>query len=111
MSDGGKPFAISDRPTESGSIVLKEGIGIMMEQIRGLEFDRIEHRHKAGLGPKPLWFSIDSSEGQVQAGDAAFASSIGTNLKRLSGPEIAVLTRHGGGLLESRIQSYASELI
>ena len=52
ISDGGKPFAISDRPTESGSIVLKEGIGIMMEQIRGLEFDRIEHRHKAGLGPK-----------------------------------------------------------
>ena len=52
ISDGGKPFAIEDHPTQSGSIVLKEGLGIMMEQIRGLEFDRIEHRHKVGVsGP------------------------------------------------------------
>ena len=111
ISDGGKPFAIDDRPTQSGSIVLKEGLGIMMEQIRGLEFDRIEHRHKAGVGPKPLWFSIDSTEGEVQAGDAAIASAIKTDLKRLSEFEIAVLTRHSGGLAESRIQRYAPELM
>jgi len=111
ISDGGKPFAIDDRPTQSGSIVLKEGLGIMMEQIRGLEFDRIEYRHKAGVGPKPLWFSIDSTEGEVQAGDAAIASAIKTDLKRLSEFEIAVLTRHGGGLAGSRIQRYAPELM
>jgi NTE family protein len=111
ISDGGKPFAIDDRPTQSGAIVLKEGLGIMMEQIRGLEFDRIEHRHKAGVGPKPLWFSIDSTEGEVQAGDAAIASAIKTDLKRLSEFEIAVLTRHSGGLAESRIQRYAPELM
>ncbi len=91
--------------------MLKEGLGIMMEQIRGLEFDRIEHRHKAGVGPKPLWFSIDSTEGEVQAGDAAIASAIKTDLKRLSEFEIAVLTRHSGGLAESRIRRYAPELI
>jgi NTE family protein len=111
VSDGGKPFAIDDRPTQSGAIVLKEGIGIMMEQIRGLEFDRIEHRHKAGVGPRPLWFSIDSIEGEVQAGDAAFASAIKTDLKRLSEVEISMLTRHAGGLVEARIRRYAPELM
>ena len=110
VSDGGKPFAIEDRPTESGAIVLKAGLGIMMEQIRGLEFDRMEHRWLAKKGPKPLWFSIDSSNGEKQPGDASFASSIGTNLKRLSDEEIAVLTRHGGALVAARIDQYAPEL-
>lgn len=111
ISDGGKPFALVDQPTESGAIVLKEGLGIMMEQIRGLEFDRIEHRYKAGAGPKPMWFSIDSEEGELQPGDAAFASAIKTDLKKLSSFEIAVLTRQGGGLAESRIRRYAPELV
>ena len=83
----------------------------MMEQIRGLEFDRIQHRHMAGVGPKPLWFSIDSTEGEVQPGDAAFASAIKTDLKRLSEAEMTVLTRHAGGLAEARIRRYAPELI
>ena len=111
ISDGGKPFALVDQPTTSGAIVLKEGLGIMMEQIRGLEFDRIEHRYLAGLGPKPMWFSIDSEKGEVQPGDAAFSSAIKTDLKKLSKFEIAVLTRHSGGLAESRIREYAPELI
>lgn len=111
ISDGGKPFALTDRPTESGAIVLKEGLNIMMEQVRGLEFDRIEHRYKAGVGPKPLWFSIDSTEGQAQDGDAVFASSISTNLKRLKDAELAVLKRHGGALVEARIRMHAPELV
>lgn len=110
VSDGGKPFEIEDRPTESGVIVLKESISIMMEQIRGLEFDRIEHRHLAGKGPRPLWFSIDSKEGEQQQGDATYASAIGTNLKRLSTEELRVLTRHGGALLAARVDRYAPEL-
>ncbi len=111
VSDGGKPFAIDERPTDSGLIVLKASLGIMMEQIRGLEFDRLQHRFLAKLGPKPLWFSIDSKEGEVQTGDAAFASAISTNLQRLSGDEMTVLTRHGGGLVESRVRRYAPELL
>ncbi|OGB95307.1 MAG: patatin [candidate division NC10 bacterium RBG_16_65_8] len=110
VSDGGKPFAMDDRPTESGAIVLRASLDIMMEQIRGLEFDRIRYRHLAGQGPKPLWFSIDSLEGQAQAGDAAFASAIGTNLKRLAPEEMSVLTRQGSALLSARIDRYASEL-
>lgn len=110
VSDGGKPYAIKIEPTESGAIVLKEGLDIMMEQIRGLEFDRIQHRHIAGLGPKPLWFSIDSTKGQEQNGDAAFASKIGTNLKALGADERAVLSRHGAALVASRLQTYAPEL-
>ena len=82
-----------------------------MEQVRGLEFDRLKHRNKAKVGPKPLWFSIDSEIGESQPGDAAFASSIRTNLKKLSDPEIDVLTRHGGALVEKRINDYAPELI
>jgi len=111
VSDGGKPFAIDERPTDSGLIVLKAALGIMMEQIRGLEFDRLQHRFMAKDGPKPLWFSIDSKEGEVQAGDAAFASAIATNLQRLSDDEMNVLTRHGGGLVEARIRRYAPELL
>jgi NTE family protein len=110
VSDGGKPFNINERPTESGAIVLKAGLDIMMEQIRGLEFDRIEHRHLANKGPKPLWFSIDSKIGEKQHGDASFASSIGTNLKKLSDEEMTVLARHGSSLLAARIDQYAPEL-
>jgi NTE family protein len=110
VSDGGKPYSIRIEPTESGTAVLKEGLDIMMEQIRGLEFDRIQHRHLAGKGPRPLWFSIDSREGEEQEGDADFASMIGTNLKALNRAERAVLSRHGAALLASRIQTYAPEL-
>lgn len=111
VSDGGKPFTVDDRPTESGARVLEKGIDIMMEQIRGLEFDRLQHRYLAGKGPKPLWFSIDSTIGQAQTGDAAFASLVGTNLKRLSDYEMDVLTRHGAALVEARLRGYAPELI
>lgn len=111
VSDGGKPFANDDRPTEDGALVLKAGLDIMMEQIRGLEFDRLQHRHLAGVGPKPLWFSIDSVVGECQPGDAAFASSISTNLKALGAEQRRVLARHGGALLEARIRSYAPELL
>jgi NTE family protein len=111
FSDAGKPFSIDETPTEWGPAVLKEGLSIMMEQIRGLEFDRLKYRHKAGKGPKPLWFSIDSKIGESQLGDAAFASSIRTHLKKLSDPEIDVLMRHGASLVERRINDYAPELI
>lgn len=110
VSDGGKPFSIKSEPTESGLAVLKEGLDIMMEQIRGQQFDRLAHRHKAGVGPCPLWFSIDSTIGQAQDGDAAFASSISTNLCALSKDERAVLSRHGGALLARRIADYAPAL-
>ena len=111
VSDGGRPFSIDAQPTESGAIVLKVSLDVMMEQIRGLEFDRIQHRHLAKQGPKPLWFSIDSSIGERQPGDGRFASSISTNLKKLTEEEMSVLTRHGGALLTSRIDQYAPELI
>ena len=82
VSDAGKPFAIDERPTESGSAVLVEAIDILMEQVRGLQFKRLELNATAG-GARPVWFSIDSELGQAREGDAAFASAIGTNLKRL----------------------------
>jgi NTE family protein len=111
VSDGGKPFAIDERPTDSGAMVLTASLGIMMEQIRGLEFERLQHRYLAHAGPKPLWFSIDSKEGEVQPGDATFASAISTNLKRLTADEMDVLTRHGGALVEARLHRYAPELL
>lgn len=111
VSDGGEPFATDTAPTESGAIVLKASLDIMMEQIRGLEFDRIKYRHLAGQGPKPLWFSIDSRDGEAQAGDGARAASIGTNLKALRNDEMDVLTRHGAELMQARLQKYAPELL
>ena len=91
--------------------MLKEAIDILMEQVRGLQFKRLELAHQSDNGPKPLWFSIDSEEGQVQPGDAMFASAIKTNLKKLKDAELEVLMRHGGALLEHRIRTYAPELI
>jgi len=102
---------IDETPTQAGSIVLKEAIGILMEQVRGLQFKRLELSHAAGQGPKSIWFSIDSRKGEVNEGDAVFASSISTNLKKLDTAELGVLGRHAGGLLASRIELYVPELI
>ena len=110
VSDAGKPFAMEGEPTELGSMVLKESISILMEQVRGLQFSRLQLSHESNNGPKPIWFSIDSTEGQVQYGDAEFASAISTNLKKLNNAEIQVLARHAGGLMHSRITKYAPEL-
>lgn len=110
VSDAGKPFAIDITPTEVGTGVLFEAIGILMEQARGLQFSRLELSWKAKNGPKPIWFSIDSELGQINAGDAAFASAIGTNLKKLKEAEFEVLRRHGGALLEHRLRTYTPEL-
>ncbi|MDP2171423.1 MAG: patatin-like phospholipase family protein [Rhodocyclaceae bacterium] len=111
ISDGGKPFENNDRPTECGTAVLYEAINILMEQVRGLQFKRLELAYKSGMGPKPLWFSIDSQIGESQPGDSSFASAIGTNLKKLSAAEMLVLTRHSGALLEHRLATYANELL
>ncbi|MFK7886715.1 MAG: patatin-like phospholipase family protein [Gammaproteobacteria bacterium] len=111
VSDAGKPFAIDETPTEKGTIVLKEAIGILMEQVRGLQFQRLALSHQAGQGPKPLWFSINSVEGEQQTGDATFASNVGTNLKKLSDDEMMVLGRHGGALVEHRMREYAPEML
>jgi len=110
ISDAGKPFEVEQTPTEWGSIVLKESINILMEQVRGLQFKRLELSKAANTRPQGLWFSIDSVEGELQPGDAAFASSVGTNLKKLSEAEMAVLTRHATALLTSRVDRYAPEL-
>lgn len=111
VSDGGKPFENNERPTESGAVVLYESINILMEQVRGLHFKRLELAHQSGKGPKPLWFSIDSQIGESQPGDASFASAIGTNLKKLNAAEMDVLTRHSGALLNHRMATYANELL
>jgi NTE family protein len=111
VSDGGAPFQLDDTPADSGAGVVAALIPLMMEQIRGLQFDRIQFRHKAKAGPKPLWFSIDSPLGQVNPGDAELASRVGTNLKALSSGEMSLLTRHGAALVEHRLTTYASELL
>lgn len=110
VSDGGAPFRTNSNPTEAGSVVLKHALDIMMEQIRGLQFQRLKLAHKSGTGPKPLWFSIDSSIGST-AEDATLASAISTDLRALSLGELAVLTRHGSALVEARLRTYAHELV
>lgn len=110
VSDAGKPFAIDERPTESGEVVLVESINILMEQVRGLQFKRLELSAQTPENPKPVWFSIDSEEGQVQEGDAVFASAIRTHLKKLGNAEMTVLGRHAAALLSHRLQTYTPEL-
>ena len=110
VSDGGKPFERKQEPTESGAMVLRQSIDIMMEQIRGLEFQKMELMKAANKKPTPLWFSIDSRTGS-KPGDAWLASRIGTNLKALSDDELAVLVRQGGNLVNERIKDHAPELL
>jgi NTE family protein len=110
-SDAGKPFEIDTRPTTDGAIVLVKAIDILMEQVRGLQFDRLLHRSLAKVGPKPLWFSIDSKEGEAHEGDSEFASAIKTNLSALTKTELKTLKRHGASLFEARLAKYAPELI
>lgn len=111
VSDAGKPFAIDERPTEAGSAVLLAAIGILMEQVRSLQFKRLELNAGAEGGARPVWFSIDSKVGEEREGDADFASAIGTNLTRLSAAEMTVLARHAGALLTHRLQTYVPELL
>ena len=111
VSDAGKPFEIEDEPTESGMVVLKSSIGILMEQVRGLQFKRLELSWRSEQGPKPLWFSIDSAFGEQMTGDAVLASNIRTHLKKLKKDELAILDRHAQGLLTHRIDTYAPEMM
>jgi NTE family protein len=111
VSDAGKPFEMALRPTEAGTGVLLESVDILMEQVRGLQFKRLELSAHTEGGAKPVWFSIDSTIGQALDGDAAFASAIRTNLKRLAPAEMDVLGRHAGALLSHRLQTYAPELL
>jgi NTE family protein len=109
-SDAGMPFSMDTAPTESGSVVLTASIGILMEQVRSLQFKHLELAMKS-KAKTPLWFSIDSADDVATAPDAAFASAIRTNLKRLSKPELTVLQRHAGALLQHRLATYAPELL
>lgn len=111
VSDAGKPFEIDERPTELGTAVLVASINILMEQVRGLQFRRLELSASQPGGLTPVWFSINSEEGEARPGDAAFASAIRTHLKKLSSAEMDVLTRHAGALLEHRLQMYTPELL
>lgn len=110
VSDAGKPFEIESEPTESGSMVVKASIDILMEQVRGLQFNRLELSWRSKEGPKPLWFSIDSRVGENSPGDAVFASNIRTNLAKLRNEELEILDRHAQSLLDHRIRTYAPEL-
>lgn len=111
VSDAGKPFAVDERPTESGTAVLVSAMDILMEQVRGLQFKRLELNALAPGGARALWYSIDSEVGEAREGDAAFASAIGTNLKKLAPREIEVLQRHAAALLTHRLSHYAPELL
>jgi NTE family protein len=91
--------------------VLVESVDILMEQVRGLQFKRLELNMRSEGGAKPVWFSIDSDIGQARDGDAAFASAIKTDLRRLGKAEMDVLTRHAGALLSHRLQTYTPELL
>lgn len=111
MSDGGKPFSIDEDATKSGLLTVVKSLDITMEQVRGLSFYKLVDSFKINSRPKPLWFSIDSTDGEQIKGDAHKASSISTRLKKLSKEEMEVLKRHGGALVFHRIKRWANELL
>jgi NTE family protein len=111
VSDAGKPFDIDEDPTESSIMVLKASIGILMEQVRGQQLNRLRLEHEAGGSPIPAFFSIDSKEGGERYNDWRKASSISTRLRKLEPHELKVLIRHGGALVESRINKYMKDIL
>ena len=112
VSDGGKPFKLDARAAESGLGALYASIGIMMEQIRSLQFSRLAAvtTKKIEGNPKSLWFSIDSQKGEENRGDAKSASNIPTDLASLTTDQLQLLSRHAGALLQARINRWAPEL-
>lgn len=111
VSDAGKPFDVDEDPTQSSVMVLKASIGILMEHVRLDQLDRLRLAHKAGKGPAPAVFSIDSNEGALSKTDAAQAAAISTRLKQLKPDELSLLVRHAGALLEDRIKHHMSEIL
>lgn len=112
VSDGGEPFPMDQDAASSGLGVIARLPYIQMEKIRGLTIRLLLTRLEAGEdSPVPLLFSINSEEGEAEEGDAKEASSVATGLSGLDGPTLARLTRHGGALLEARLQAYAPELL
>lgn len=111
VSDAGKPFDVDENPSESSVLVLKAAIGILMEQVRGQQLNRLRLQHLAGEGPTPAFFSIDSQSGGARPDDWQKASSISTRLKKLAPHEIEVLGRHGGALVEARINAFMPEIV
>ncbi|KPK15328.1 MAG: hypothetical protein AMJ67_15360 [Betaproteobacteria bacterium SG8_41] len=112
VSDGGKPFKLDARAAESGLGALYASIGIMMEQIRSLQFSRLAAvtTKKIEGNPKSLWFSIDSQKGEENRGDAKSASNIPTDLASLTTDQLQLLSRHAGALLQARMNRWAPEL-
>lgn len=110
ISDAGAPFRNSPTPTESGVAAAKDTIDILMEQNRFLAFERLEYRWKAGAGPRPIWFSIDSALASPPE-DVLRASQIATSLSALPTNDVALLERHASALLRARLKHYAPELL
>ncbi len=112
VSDGGKPFKLDAQAAESGLGALYASIGIMMEQIRSLQFSRLAAvtTKKIEGNPKSLWFSIDSQKGEEKREDAKSASNIPTDLASLTTDQLELLSRHAGALLQARINRWAPEL-
>ena len=82
VSDAGKPFAIDERPTVSGAAILVEAIDILMEQVRGLQFKRLELNTGTDGAAKPVWFSIDSELGEARREDISVLPFYRISLRR-----------------------------
>lgn len=111
VSDAGFPYRYEAEPTESGLLVVRNTIDIMMEQIRTLQFERLISRWNAKTGPRPIWFSIDSESGEEKPGDAKAAAAIPTSFAKLETNQLTVIKRHGAALVEERLRKYAGEVI
>jgi len=111
LSDAGFPYQYETEPTASGLLVVKNAIDIMMGQNRRLQFGKLMSGWKNGIGPRPIWFSIDSEKGEELSGDAQAASTIATGLTKLDRNQIALLERQGASLVQARIERHAPELL
>lgn len=108
VSDGGKPLSMEPQPTESGVVAVWRSIDVLTEKVRVLQLERLNLRFQCQQGPKPICFSIDSSEGSRHA---QFCSAVPSELSKLDQNTSRLLQRHAQNLLKHRMTNLAPELL
>ena len=104
VSDAGAPLRRNETPGD-GVFAIESTMDIMMEQMRGMQIQRLTHLEK---GKRAIWFSIDS---KGEGDNAEICSRIPTGLSALPRNDLSILQRHAETLLRARLSVYAPEWI
>lgn len=104
-SDGSKPFEIKPTPGTHQTVYVARTSDIMMNKLRGMEFDKAIQVGRATGIPYAAFFSLDSIL-PTEESSAVARCDIPTRLKALTAQELDALTAHGKALATDRVSKY-----